>query len=142
MVQESTKYGLTCNFSEKGQKKGQKRAKYLKIWAKTYKIWKCFEKGQPHACDYRMHETARICPECHVELIRLVFFPTQENIFRKTKWVLSVCFLPSLKVLHGLKVLAPNFSIVFAMTSARLKAKPFQPSSCIYIHDETCFVNI
>ena len=44
------------------QKKGKKRAKYLKIWAKMYKIWKYFEKGQPHACDYHMHETARICP--------------------------------------------------------------------------------
>ena len=28
-----------------------------------YKIWKYLEKGQPHACDYRMHETGRICPE-------------------------------------------------------------------------------
>ena len=28
-----------------------------------YKIWKYFEKGHPHACDYRMHETARTCPE-------------------------------------------------------------------------------
>ena len=27
-----------------------------------YKIWKYFEKGQPHVSDYRMHETARICP--------------------------------------------------------------------------------
>ena len=26
-------------------KKGQKRAKYLKIWTKMYKIWKYFEKG-------------------------------------------------------------------------------------------------
>ena len=39
-------------FSEKGQKKGQKRAK----------ITKYFETGQPHAGDYRRHETARICP--------------------------------------------------------------------------------
>ena len=51
-----------CDFSEKGQKKGQNKTKYLKIWAKMYKIWKYFEKGQPHVCDYRMHETARICP--------------------------------------------------------------------------------
>ena len=28
------------------------RAKYLKIWAKKYKIWKYFEKGQVTACDY------------------------------------------------------------------------------------------
>ena len=29
---------------------GKKRAKYCKIWAKMYKIWKYFEKGQPIAC--------------------------------------------------------------------------------------------
>ena len=40
--------------------KGQKRAKYLKIWQKMYKIWECFEKGQSHACDYCTHETDRI----------------------------------------------------------------------------------
>ena len=40
-----------------------KRAKYLKIWAKLYKISKYFVKRQPHVCDYHMHETARICPE-------------------------------------------------------------------------------
>ena len=53
--------GMRAIFQKKG-KKMAKRAKYLKIWAKMYKIWKYFEKGQPHACDYRMHETARICP--------------------------------------------------------------------------------
>ena len=47
---------------QKKNKKGQKRAKYLKIWAKVYKIWKYFEKGYPHAHDYYMHETARMCP--------------------------------------------------------------------------------
>ena len=26
-------------------------------------IVKYFEKGQPHACDYCMHKTARICPD-------------------------------------------------------------------------------
>ena len=26
-----------------------------------YKIWKYWEKGQPHVCDYRKHEAARIC---------------------------------------------------------------------------------
>ena len=40
----------------------RKRAKYLKMYSKIDKIWKYFEKGQSHACDYRMHETARICP--------------------------------------------------------------------------------
>ena len=34
----------------------------MKIWAKMYKIRKYFEKGQPHACDNRMHGTARRCP--------------------------------------------------------------------------------
>ena len=43
----SRKQGHVNNFSEKGQE----RAKYLKIWAKMYKIGKSFEKGQPHACD-------------------------------------------------------------------------------------------
>ena len=39
---------------KKGQKKfkkGKKRAKYLKIWAKMYKIGKCFEKEQIIACN-------------------------------------------------------------------------------------------
>ena len=35
---------------KKGQKK-LKRAKYLKIWAKMYKIGKCFEKEQIIACN-------------------------------------------------------------------------------------------
>ena len=34
------------------QKKGKKRAKYLKIWAKMNKILKYFEKGQPHLCNW------------------------------------------------------------------------------------------
>ena len=58
----SRKKGHACDFSEKGQKR-QKRAKYLKIWAKMYKVQKYFEKGQPPACNYRMHDTARICPD-------------------------------------------------------------------------------
>ena len=29
-------------------------AHYLKIWAKMYKIWKYFEKGQVVAWDYHM----------------------------------------------------------------------------------------
>ena len=40
-------------FRKKDQKKA-KREKYLKIWAKMYKIWECFEKGRPHAL---MHAT-------------------------------------------------------------------------------------
>ena len=50
--------GHACDFSEKGQKK-IKRAKYLKIWAKIYKIWKYIEKGQVIACDYRTQQPAR-----------------------------------------------------------------------------------
>ena len=41
---------------KKGKKmleKGKKRAKYLEIWAKMYKIWEYFEKRQFIACDYR-----------------------------------------------------------------------------------------
>ena len=52
------KYKHASDFLEKGQN----RAKYLKISTKLYKIWKYFEKGQPHACDHLMHETARIYP--------------------------------------------------------------------------------
>ena len=51
----------------------KKRAKYLKIWAKMYKIWKYFEKGQPHVCNYCMHETAKICPAYGL-LIRSCFY--------------------------------------------------------------------
>ena len=35
-----------CKEILKKGKKGQKRAKYLKIWAKMYKVLKCSEKGQ------------------------------------------------------------------------------------------------
>ena len=52
-----------CDFSEKGQKMS-KRAKYLKIWAKMYKIWKYFEKGG----DYCMHEIATIYPDCTLQI--------------------------------------------------------------------------
>ena len=55
------------NFSEKGQKKGkkksEKRAKYLKICEKMYKIWKYFE-GQVIASNYCTRQTARIGTEC------------------------------------------------------------------------------
>ena len=40
----------------------EKRAKYLKTWAKMCKIWKYFEERQPHVCKYQMHKTSRICP--------------------------------------------------------------------------------
>ena len=54
-----------CDFSEKGGK----RPKYLKICTKMYKIWKYLKKGQPHACVYHMHETARICPTWFTVLV-------------------------------------------------------------------------
>ena len=48
--------GMLTIFSETAEKskknvEEQKRAKYLKIWAKIYKIWKYFEKGQGIAGD-------------------------------------------------------------------------------------------
>ena len=53
--------GMHVIFQKNG-KKWQKMAKYLKIGVKMYKIWKYFEKGQPHMCGYRMHETAQVYP--------------------------------------------------------------------------------
>ena len=49
---------LVNAFSEKWTKS----AKYLKIWAKIYKIWKYFEKGQGRCAIICMQETARIIP--------------------------------------------------------------------------------
>lgn len=43
-------------------KKGKKKAKYLKIMAKMYKIRKCFGKGQVIACDNCTQYTASIGP--------------------------------------------------------------------------------
>ena len=54
----------------------QKRAKYLKIWAKMYKIWKYFENRQSHVCNYHMHETAGISWICFWNA--LVFFSDSE----------------------------------------------------------------
>ena len=34
----------------------------MKIWAKMYKIWKYFEKGQTTVCDYRTQKSARKGP--------------------------------------------------------------------------------
>ena len=54
----SRKSGHVCDFSENQQKKkgkknnNKKRAKYLKIWANMYKIWKYFKKGRVIVCDY------------------------------------------------------------------------------------------
>ena len=46
----------------------RKRAKYLEIWAKMYKIWKYFEKRQVIACNYCMQQTTRIGPVVILEL--------------------------------------------------------------------------
>ena len=35
-------------------------------------IVKYFEKGQPHACNYCMHKTAKICPDTHPFVTRRV----------------------------------------------------------------------
>ena len=46
-----------CAIFQKQQKKKkeQKRAEYLKIWVKSYKIWKYFEKGHLHVNNHCMH---------------------------------------------------------------------------------------
>ena len=54
-IQESK--GICVIFQKRAKKR--KRAKK----GKMCKSWKYFEKGQPHACDYHTHETARICPD-------------------------------------------------------------------------------
>ena len=46
--------GMCVIFQKKGKKNVKKRAKYLKIWARTLKIWKYFENEHVNACDYTM----------------------------------------------------------------------------------------
>ena len=49
-----------CAIFQKKSKQGQN------IWQfgqKCQKFENILKKGQPHACNYRMHETARICPD-------------------------------------------------------------------------------
>ena len=53
--------GMGAIIQNKG-KKMLKRAKYLKIWAEMYEIWKYLEKGQVIACDNRTQYTVRIGP--------------------------------------------------------------------------------
>ena len=58
--------GMRAIFQKKGKKKnleGQKRAKYLKIWAKIYKISKYIEKRRVIVCDNRTQWTARKGPD-------------------------------------------------------------------------------
>ena len=45
------------------QKKGKQGQNIWKFGQKCKKFENILKKGQPHACDYRMHETARICPD-------------------------------------------------------------------------------
>ena len=67
-------------FFRKSANKEKKRAKYLKIWAKMYKIWKYFfEKGQPRACDYHMHETATTCPDRSLNTSCIRANPVKQN---------------------------------------------------------------
>ena len=80
--------GHAWDFPEKGEKKkkgGGERAKYLKIWSKMCKIWKYFEKGQSHACDYGMHETARICLDIPKRLDMLLKVDVLNTIIKRVK---------------------------------------------------------
>ena len=51
--------GMRAIFQKKGKSRAKKilnraqKGKYWKVWAKMYKIWKYFQKGQGIACDYR-----------------------------------------------------------------------------------------
>ena len=71
--------GMRAIFSEKGQKSAKK--KYMKIWTKMYKIWKYFEKGQPYASEYRVHETARTYPAHYIDLHGTKSIKCAFNIF-------------------------------------------------------------
>ena len=55
-------------FSEKKAKNG----KIFENLGKLYKMWRYFEKVQPYACNYRTHETARICPDLCCVLVNLL----------------------------------------------------------------------
>ena len=37
-----------------------------------YKIWKYFEKWQPHECDSHTHETARICLDTEIQILKYI----------------------------------------------------------------------
>ena len=51
-ILESTVMHAIFEKGQKNVKKEHKKIKYLKIWAKMYKMWKHSEKGQAIACDY------------------------------------------------------------------------------------------
>ena len=49
------------------------------------KIRKYFEKGQSHACDYGMHETARICLDIPKRLDMLLKVDVLNTIIKRVK---------------------------------------------------------
>ena len=74
-----------CDFSEKKQKKGKNVATYLNIWKKGKKFENILKKGQPHACDYHMHETARICSDTatmYAQRIKGIIIPLRKTVYR------------------------------------------------------------
>ena len=93
--------GNAYDFSEKLQKRPKnwkkKGTKYLKIWAKMYKIWKYFGKRQVIACDYRT-QTARKCP-AFLLVQRLQY----RKVIRKVSIMgigIGVFFITPTKILH------------------------------------------
>ena len=69
-----------------------------------YKIRKYFEKGQPHACNYCKHETARICPD----FCFWVIFDHFSNLLCKNNYFFftneTKCFLLHLKIWLSRKI--------------------------------------
>ena len=55
--------GICAIFQKKCQKKGKQGQNNWKFGQKCKRFENILKKGQPHACDYRMHETAKICPD-------------------------------------------------------------------------------
>ena len=102
----SRRKGHACNLF----RKRAKGANYLKIWAKMYKIWKYFEKGQPYACNYCIHETDRICPGYSVE--RKSTFIC--NIF---KWMKALWLTNSSLALTSFCLIVFLFWLLFCLLS-------------------------
>ena len=64
----------------------RKRAKNNKMFenfGKNIQIWKYFEKGQPHVCDYHMHEAAGICPAMVENKVAISVMQTETSGFFK-----------------------------------------------------------
>ena len=56
------------------------------------------KKGQLYACDYRMHETARICPDTptlYAQMIKGIIIRLRKTVYIN---VLFTCYLTLLKV--------------------------------------------